>query len=217
MQLSMRRFLRDIVAEVLGLPKGKVIWSNQDGAKLAVPFVSLTTYSHRGEAMEDRLQTDVPGVLDLKVPTAFVLEVRYFGEKGSYPVDTMDDFVRCMEKPSVVDKCFQNGVAVLYADPVQDMTSLLGNNQQFEPAAAVDLHCRFTNAVSDDVSFIDTVEITGDYDPDDGQGGDDSGEGGTSSGSLLIYGKIAQDGTVTDLEKAIPVNVSVSVADEDDD
>lgn len=206
MQLSVRRFLHDIVAEVLDLPKNKVIWSNQDGAKLAVPFVSLTTYSHKGEAMEDRLQTNVPGVLDLKVPTAFVLEVRYFGEKGSYPVDAIDDFVRCMEKPSVVDKCFQHGVAVLYADPVQDMTSLLGNNQQFEPAAAVDLHCRFTNSVTDDVGYIDKVKITGEYNPA-------GGSGGIANGSLLIYGKIAKDGKVADLEKAIPVNVSVNVAD----
>jgi hypothetical protein len=218
MQMEMRRFLHDIIAEVLDLPKGSVIWANQDGVKQAVPLVTLQTYSHRAEAMEDRLTTDTPGIIDMKVPTEFVLAVRYFGAKKSYPVDILDDLVRHLEKPSVVDKCFSHGIAILYADPVQDITTLLDNYQQFEPAAAVDLHCRFTNAVSDDAGYIDTVEITGEYDPDGGPGGEGSegSEGGTANGSLLIYGKIAQDGTVTDLEKAIPVNVSVSVADDDD-
>ena len=221
MQMEMRRFLHDIIAEVLDLPPSSVIWANQDGVKQAVPLVTLQTYSHRAEAMEDRLTTDTPEILDLKVPTEFVLAVRYFGAKKSYPVDILDDLVRHLEKPSVVDKCFRHGIAILYADPVQDITTLLDNYHQFEPAAAVDLHCRFTNAVTDNVSYIDTVEITGEYDPDDEHGGDSS-EGGdgdsdsTASGSLLIYGKIAQDGTVTDLEKAIPVIVSVSVADKED-
>ena len=193
MRITTRRFLHDIVAEILGLPKSKVIWSNQDGVKQTLPLAALRIYSHRAEAMEEKRPASSPGMIDLRVPTAFVMEVRYFDKKNSYPTDILDDFVRCLEKPTVVDSCFVNGVSVLYADPVQDITTLLDNSQQFEQAAAVDLHCRFTNSVTDDVSYIDTVDIEGG--PDDSQ---------------LIYGKIGADGTVTDVAHAVPVKIYVS-------
>jgi hypothetical protein len=69
--------------------------------------------------------------------------------------------VRALEKPTVVDAFMGAGVAFLYADPVQDLTDLLGNEQQYEPRAAVDLHCRYTSQVIDNVGVIDTVEIHG--------------------------------------------------------
>lgn len=192
MKLIIRRFLHDIIAEVLGLKMNEVIWSNQNGVKQKVPFVVLKAYSHQGEAMEEKIPTGTPGLIDVKVPTKFILEVRYFGGNNSYPVDILDDMVRCFEKPSVVDKCYSNGVAFLYAEPVIDITTLLSNNQQFEPAAAVDFHCRFTNSVTDDVSYIDTVDI----------------KGGTDG--KLIYGKIGADGTVTDVAHAVPIKIYAS-------
>lgn len=186
MRMETRRFLHDLVADVFGLPKNKVIWSRQNGEKQAVPLVTLRAYSHQAEAREEIRLTDDPGILDLRTPTAFVLEIRYFGKSGSYPVDIVDNFVRCPEKPTVVDRCFVNGVALLYADPVQDITSLLGNGQQYEPAAAVDLHCRFTASVIDDPGYIDTVETKSSY---------------------LIYGNISSDGKISDLDHAIPVDI----------
>jgi hypothetical protein len=99
--------------------------------------------------------------MDLRTPTAFVLEVQYYGKKGTFPVDIVSDLARYLERPTVVDSCMANGVAFLYADPVQDLTGLLGNEQQFEPRAAVDLHFRYTAEVIDNPGYIDTVEIHG--------------------------------------------------------
>lgn len=224
MRISTRRFLHDIVAEVLGLDGGKVIWSNQDGVKQLAPFVTLMAYSHRAEAMEELRPTDVPGVFDLKTPTAFTLEVRYFGKKNSYPVDILDDFVRHMAKPTIVDKCFVNGVAFLYADAVQDITATLMNNQQFEPAAAVDFHCRFTASVADEPGYVDTVDIRSEYDPTPEPGPEPiPGPDPTptpeptpvTKGGWLIYGNI-KDGKVTDLDHAIPVDIYATVKEEED-
>jgi hypothetical protein len=53
------------------------------------------------------------------------------------------------------------GVAFLYADPIQDLTGLEGNNQVYEPRAAVDLHFRYTAIVTDEPGYIDTVEVHG--------------------------------------------------------
>ena len=194
MRAEIRKFLHDTIAELLGLELNKVVWANQDGVRQKNPLVTLMMYSFQGEAMEDRVRTSAEGEMDIKTPTAFVLEVRYFGEKKSYPTDILDGLVRDLEKPTVVDKCFNNGVAVLYADPVQDITSTLENNQQYEPAAVVDLHCRFTGAVVDDVGVIESV---------DGLDGEGKAE------SHLMYGKISKDGEISSLERAIPVDISV--------
>lgn len=199
MELQTRRFLHDIIAELLELEGKKVVWVNQDGVRQTSPLVTLMTYSHRGEAMEDHVGTDSDGIMTIKTPTAFVLEVRYFGEKKSYPVDILDNLIRHLEKPTIVDKCFTNGVAFLYATPVQDITTTLENNQQYEPAAAVDIHCRYTNSITDDVGLIEEVEIHGEEDPEPGEEGKNQ----------LIYGHIDADGTVTDLDHAIPVDITI--------
>lgn len=233
MQTEKRRFLHDLVAEIFGLPKNKVIWGYRNGVKQAVPLVMLMAYSHSAEAREE-VRINAPGVLDIRTPTAFVLEVRFFGKADSYPVDIVDTFVRCLEKPTVVDKCFSNGVAILYADPVQDITNLLGNGVQFEPAAAVDLHCRFTSSLTDEPGYIDQVEIKGEQseptepseegepapDPkpmdvviDGSAGGEEPDPGIEPTGSQLIYGTITADGKVKDLDRAIPVDLSINTDD----
>ena len=195
MEIATRRFLHDIIADLLSLDGSKVIWSNQDGVTQDLLLVALMTYSHQAAAMEAHLTTAAAGVLDIKTPTAFVLEVRFFGKKRTYPVDILDNLIRQLERPSVVDKCFANGVAFLFADPVQDITTTLENNQQFEPSAAVDIHCRFTASTPDDVGCIE--EVNG-LDTETGQ-----------ATSQLIYGHIDADGTVTDLDHAIPVDITI--------
>lgn len=159
MRAETRKFLHDTIAALLGLEKSKVIWANQGQPKQATPLVTLKTYSEQAEAMADHLRTGTDGVLDLRTPTAFVLEVQYYG--GKYPVDIVSDMVRGLERPTIVDTFMGAGVAYLYADPVQDLTDLLGNSQQYEPRAAVDLHMRYTAQVMDNVGIIKDVEIHG--------------------------------------------------------
>lgn len=159
MLTTIRQFLHDEIADLLGLAGNKVIWSRQNGYKQAVPLVTLMAYSEEGEAMAELLP-DTSGV-SIKTPTQFVLEVQYFGEKGTFPTDILSDLVRQWSKPSVVDNCQYAGVAFLYADPVQDLTGLLGNDQQYEPRAAVDLHFRYTAQVVDETKGIESVEIHG--------------------------------------------------------
>ena len=159
MRAETRKFLHDTIADLLILEKSKVIWANQGQPKQATPLVTLKTYSEQSEAMADHMRTSTDGVIDLRTPTEFVLEVQYYG--GKYPVDIVSDMVRGLERPTIVDAFMGAGVAFLYADPVQDLTDLLGNDQQYEPRAAVDLHCRYTAQVIDNVGVIDAVGIHG--------------------------------------------------------
>lgn len=156
-----RKFLHDMIADLLGLPKPSVIWNRQNGYKQATPLVTLMVYSEQGETMADVLPTDTDGEYNLKTPTQFVLEVQYFGNKGTFPVDILSSLVRQWDRPTVADLTQNAGVAFLYADPIQDLTDLEGNDQVYEPRAAVDLHFRYTAAVTDEPGYIDTVKVHG--------------------------------------------------------
>ena len=156
-----RKFLHDMIADLLGLEKKSVIWNRQNGYKQAAPLVTLMAYSEQGEAMADMLHTENDGEYDLKTPTQFVLEVQYFGNKGTFPVDELSSLIRQWDRPTIIDMTQNAGVAFLYADPIQDLTGLLGNDQQYEPRAAVDLHFRYTAVVTDEPGYIATVEVHG--------------------------------------------------------
>lgn len=159
MQTAIRKFLHDTIADLLGLEGKAVIWNRQNGYKQATPLVTLMTYSEQGEAMAEILPTDTDGTYELKEPTQFVLEVQYFG--GTFPTDILADLVRQWDRPTIIDTCQYAGVAFLYADPVQDLTGLEGNNQQYEPRAGVDLHFRYTAVTNDSPGYIDIVVIHG--------------------------------------------------------
>ena len=156
-----RKFLHDTIADLLGLEKKAVIWNRQNGYKQNPPLVTLMAYSEQGEAMADMLPTETAGEYDLKTPAQFVLEVQYFGDKGTFPVDELSSLVRQWDRPTILDLTQNAGVAFLFADPIQDLTGLEGNDQVYEPRAAVDLHFRYTAVMDDEPGYIDTVEVHG--------------------------------------------------------
>ena len=195
MRQPIRKFLHDIVSELLGLPGKKVIWANQVGPKQADPLVTLRAYSEQAEAMAEQRLTRTPGEIDLRTPTEFVLEVQYFG--GAFPVDGLSLLVRQLERPTIVDRFLQAGVAFLYADVVQDLTGLLENDQQFEPRAAVDIHFRYTSQVMDGPGYIDEVDAVIDV------------EGRVEIAGKLIHGDLIH-GEEPDLDHALDVDFSCS-------
>ena len=164
MTQEIRKFLHDIIAECLDLSGSQVIWQNQGAPQAPNPVVILFIYSARGQAMADVLPINSQGKSVLKVPTDAVLQVQYFDKKGQFPVDKLEDLVRLLETPEVVEQCAAAGVAFFNAEDVLDVAALLPNSQQYEPRASVDLHFRYTAEVSAKVGIIDTVNVDGETD-----------------------------------------------------
>ncbi len=161
MDKTMRKFLHDVVAEILDLEGNRVIWRNQDAPKMPNPIVALFVYSLDGQAMPDYRPSKEEGKALVYVPTDAVLEVQMFDKRGEFPVDKLENLVRTLETPDYVDLCSQNGVAFFDSEPIQDVTALLSNEQQFEPRAAVDLHFRYTEITTAHVGEIRTVNVNG--------------------------------------------------------
>ena len=157
---ELRRFLRSLMVDLLGIDAQSVYWANQSAPKGALPVATLRLYSIAQEAMAEDRGVDEADRLDLQLPQAAVLEVQIFDESGGDPVGRLEALLLKLETPTVADRCHAAGVAFFAAEPVQDITGFLSDGKTYEPRAAVDLHIRFNGRIKDAHSIIEKVEIT---------------------------------------------------------
>lgn len=157
---ELRRFLRSLMIDLLGIDAQSVYWANQSAPKGALPVATLRLYSIAQEAMTEDRGVDAADRLDLQLPQAAVLEVQIFDESGGDPVGRLEALFLKLETPTVADRCHAAGVAFFAAEPVLDITGLLADGKTYEPRAAVDLHIRFNGRIKDSPGIIEKVEIT---------------------------------------------------------
>lgn len=157
---ELRRLLRSLMIDLLGIDAQSVYWANQSAPKGALPVATLRLYSIAQEAMTEDRGVDEADRLDLQLPQAAVLEVQIFDESGGDPVGRLETLLLKLETPTVSDRCHAAGVAVFAAEPVLDITGLLADGKTYEPRAAVDLRIRFNGHVKDSPGIIERVEIT---------------------------------------------------------
>ena len=157
---ELRRFLRSLMIDLLGIDAQSVYWANQSAPKGALPVATLRLYSIAQEAMTEDRGVDAVDRLDLQLPQAAVLEVQIFDESGGDPVGRLETLLLKLETPTVADRCHAAGVAFFAAEPVLDITGLLADGKTYEPRAAVDLHIRFNGRIKDSPGIIEKVEIT---------------------------------------------------------
>ena len=157
---ELRRFLRSLMIDLLGIDAQSVYWANQSAPKGALPVATLRLYSIAQEAMTEDRGVGEADRLDLQLPQAAVLEVQIFDESGGDPVGRLEALLLKLEMPTVADRCHVAGVAFFAAEPVLDITGLLADGKTYELRAAVDLHIRFNGRIKDSPGIIEKVEIT---------------------------------------------------------
>ena len=156
-----RRFVHDLIAELLNIPKPSVIWANQNNMPRPMKaYATLRLYNAQREASEELRPTDTPGIMNIVVPTTAMLEVQYTDNQKQNPLETLEQMVRGLEKPTVADRCQAARVAFFNAGPVQDVSFTLGA-VAWEHRAAVDLSIRYMSEITDDVGYINEVNATG--------------------------------------------------------
>lgn len=171
---DLRSRIRNLLIAVTELPPDKVYWANQNMPKAKVPFLTLQLGSPRKQALEELRQEN--GTTQVVTPMSAVLSLQYFGKPGTFAVDVLEELLHEIGRPTVVDECSKLGFAFYDAEPVIDVTALLGNGQEFEPRAALDLQVGYMGDVTDvGLSSIDDVSITGSLtDDSDADADDDS-------------------------------------------
>ena len=157
MNSASRKFVHDIVAEGLNLPKSKVIWYMPNAPRPAKPYATLECFAEVGEAQEDIVKTPTTGIYNFVVPVSATLRVQLYGNQGDDVCEQLNVLARRMETDTFADKCFANKVAFYNAESVQDLTEVM--EQSVDVRASIDFFVRTTSEILDDLSVIEQVEV----------------------------------------------------------
>lgn len=157
MNSASRKFVHDIVAEGLNLPKSKVIWYYPNAPRPAKPYATLECFAEVGEAQEDIVKTPTTGIYKFVVPVSATLRVQLYGNQGDDVCEQLNVLARRMETDTFADKCFANKVAFYNAESVQDLSEVM--EQSVDVRASIDFFVRTTSEILDDLSVIEQVEV----------------------------------------------------------
>ena len=157
MNSTVRKFVHDLIAEGLGLPKSQVIWYYPNAPRPAKPYATLECFAEVGESQEDIVKTPATGVYNFIVPVSATLRVQLYGTQGTDVCEALNTLARRLETDTFADKCFANNVAFYNADAVQDLTEIM--EQSVDVRASIDLFIRTNSEILDDLSVIEQVEV----------------------------------------------------------
>ena len=162
MTTNERKFIHDLIAELLGLTKKQVIWIFPNAPQPARPFATLQVFAQHGEAQEDVIPTATKGIYNIAVPETQTLTVQLYDSIGGDACDKLTTLARKLEKPTVTDKCFAAGVAFYNAESVVDLTEAIDDANAM-PRASIDFYVRTNSVITDDLSVIEKVIADGEY------------------------------------------------------
>ena len=157
MNSTAKKFVHDLIAEGLNLPKSKVIWYMPNAPRPQKPYATLETFAEVREAQENIRKSDGTGIYNVVVPVTQTLRVQLYGTQGTDVCEELNHLARVMETPTYADKCFENSVAFYNASSVQDLTEVM--EQSVDVRASIDFFVRTNSIIADDLGVIEQVEV----------------------------------------------------------
>ena len=157
MNSASKKFVHDLIAEGLGLPKSQVIWYYPNAPRPQKPYATLQCFAEVGESQEDIVKTDTTGIYNFVVPVTATLRVQLYGTQGTDVCEQLNVLARRLETDTFADKCFANHVAFYNAESVQDLTEVM--EQSVDVRASIEFHIRTNSEILDDLSVIEQVEV----------------------------------------------------------
>ena len=157
MNSTAKKFVHDLIAEGLNLPKSKVIWYMPNAPRPAKPYATLEIFAEVGESQEDILKTQTTGIYKFVVPVTATVRVQLYGNHGDDVCEQLNVLARRLETDTFADKCFANNVAFYNATSVQDLTEVM--EQSVDVRASIDFFVRTNREILDDLSVIEQVEV----------------------------------------------------------
>lgn len=154
MQQDNSNFVIQLIKELL--PEVNVFWANQGNPKQIKPFVTLQlTDENTIDMMDEILRTEQPGILKIKGHREQILSVNYFGSEA---MEKLAELKQSLDRPTIVDRCFAQGIAFFKASSVRNLTALL-DNRKYENRANLELFIRFVRITNDNPGWIETVSV----------------------------------------------------------
>ena len=126
------------------------------------PYVLLRLFGMKSEGQEEIRDTEVDDVKKIFVSQSVILEVQYFAGTTIKidPTQELEKLLRQLENPEVVEKFFENRLAIFDHEEIQDLRTLI-DSQTYEYRALVELRVRFNSEIESKLGAIEKVKIEG--------------------------------------------------------
>lgn len=158
MNPEQKKFVHDLIAELLGLEKNRVIWEHPNAPRPEKNFATLRIQSRQPEAMGEERWLEEPGAIDVFTPNSCLLEIQLYVKDGIDAMSRLESMVHDLDLPTITDRCFANSIAFFDAGPVQDLTALL-DGTHWETRALTELSVRYNLVRRDRPGYIDTIIV----------------------------------------------------------
>ena len=153
----MKEFLWELISDITGWD---CIWAYENGT-MPPKFIMLNIISTSGFGDDRKKRSfDEENKLLKNVISGIKESTLSLNAYGVGANEVLSTLWQSLNKESILDRCFFNGVSVIDASSVQDLTDLL-DDLTYEERAQIDLTVSFTQETPDDINIIETINING--------------------------------------------------------
>lgn len=163
MTQEQKKILHDVIAEILELPKNRVIYAYQNAPQITDTFALMRFYAYREEVPTEIIPSGEPGIEKLIAHNNLTLEIQVFTKIGT-DLDAcviLNNLLNCLDKHTVMSRLDNAGIVIVQHEAVQDISELV-DETAFQTRASVDITIRFTPTYLDNVGYIANVKLSGD-------------------------------------------------------
>lgn len=142
-----------------------LIWADGNAPRPALPYVTMKVMGIRrvnGDWRSESISSN--GLQTVKGDREFTLNIQRFGTESVGALSTLADKLRLTTN---IEKFNTAKLPIIDAEDVVDVAALL-DKAQIEPRASLDIFMRMKSSLTDNVGYIDTVEIETVYINQDG-------------------------------------------------
>lgn len=143
---------------VVDLTGKTAIWERQDAPRPKKPYLTMRLFSLRESGMDEIRKTATAGEVEIIGPREITCSIQWFGPGA---LNGLAKLSQSFQRPTIVDRCASLGFAVFSVESVQDVGITL--DSRWEERAALDVHVRYMQSVTDTPGYIHDVAIDGTY------------------------------------------------------
>lgn len=163
MTQEQKKILHDVIAEILGLPKNRVIYAYQNAPQITDTSALMRFYAYHEEVPTEIIPSGEPGIEKLIAHNNLTLEIQVFTKIGT-DLDAcvmLNNLLNCLDKHTIMSRLDNAGIVIVQHEAVQDISELV-DETAFQTRASVDITIRFTPTYLDNVGYIANVKLSGD-------------------------------------------------------
>lgn len=160
MNNKQNKFFHDLIAELLDIPKNKVIYSYLNNPMPTETFATIRYSSISEEVPTESIRSNEPEFNILIGHNLLNCEIQVFASKNLEACTMLCNLYNKLSMQNVVDRLHKANIAIVSYSNINDISSLL-NNTNFKTRASIDLTIRFTPIYLDNVGYIANVNVNG--------------------------------------------------------